>query len=296
MTTIDKPGIYNGFPVEDYFVDPCPEPSLNQSVAKIILDQSPAHARQEHPRLLGPEHLDNEERYTRPMTIGNVVHKLLLGRGKDIRVAEFDDWRKKDARALRDNAILEGFTPILREDYQQAQEMCQCAHAVLSKHEAGVPTGESEVVLAWKEYEFWFRSMIDLLSEDRLTVWDIKTTARVVPPRCVPAMMVEDGWDVQAAMIERGLNVLDPDNAGRRKFRFVTIEQHKPHGIVVSELPESVMTIGRRKLAIAVKKWQECMASKQWPGYPLTVNVPEYPNWALAQWEEREASFENDRH
>src|ERR1035438_10073976 len=40
------PGIYKGMLSDDYFADPTPEPSLSQSVAKILIEQSPLHARQ----------------------------------------------------------------------------------------------------------------------------------------------------------------------------------------------------------------------------------------------------------
>ena len=51
MFKIEKPGLYLDVPVDDYFADPLPAPSLTQSIAKIILDHSPLHAWHAHPRL-----------------------------------------------------------------------------------------------------------------------------------------------------------------------------------------------------------------------------------------------------
>jgi hypothetical protein len=40
--------------------------------------------------------------------------------------------------------------------------------------------------------------------------------------------MVNDGWHIQAAMGERGLDAIDPRNAGRRRFLFVVQEAPFP--------------------------------------------------------------------
>jgi hypothetical protein len=39
---ITKPGIYPGVSSADYFADPCPTPSLTQSLCKILIERSPA--------------------------------------------------------------------------------------------------------------------------------------------------------------------------------------------------------------------------------------------------------------
>jgi hypothetical protein len=49
--TITEPGIYRNFPTAAYFGDPTPAPSFTQSLAKVLIAQSPLHAYQAHPRL-----------------------------------------------------------------------------------------------------------------------------------------------------------------------------------------------------------------------------------------------------
>ena len=43
--------IHTDISAEAYHADPAPEPSLSSSVAKILVNLSPAHARIAHPRL-----------------------------------------------------------------------------------------------------------------------------------------------------------------------------------------------------------------------------------------------------
>ncbi len=80
---IDKPGIYRDFDGPSYFADPCPEPSLSQSIGKLMVDRSAWHVRNVHPRLAIETDCDDEaEKYVKAQAIGNAAHEIMLGRGK----------------------------------------------------------------------------------------------------------------------------------------------------------------------------------------------------------------------
>lgn len=290
MATITEPGIYLDYPIANYFADPCPRPSLTQSIAKLILNQSPAHAQYAHPRLR-PVGVEQEEEHKKEKTIGDVAHKMILGRGKEVVVIDAPDWRTKIAKEMRDTAIEAGKVPILTAHATQSMLIVDAFQKFMVDHEVGPLHGKSEVVIAWQEDGFWFRSMIDLLSDDGLIVTDLKTTGMAMPPQEIGRRIDENGWDVQASMIERGLAKLLPDGAGKRTFRFISIEQNPPYGIVVNELPESVMTIGRRKLDYAIRIWCACLDAMHFPCYPPVVNRPEIPQWAEVRWMEREQTL-----
>src|SRR4029077_14491536 len=100
---ITRPGIYKDFPVDAYSADPTPEPSLSQSIAKILIDRSPAHASLKHPRLGKP--VDEEEDYKAATAIGNAAHALATGRSRYIAIGEWDDWRKKQAQTFKTSAL-----------------------------------------------------------------------------------------------------------------------------------------------------------------------------------------------
>jgi hypothetical protein len=126
---IEIPGIYRDFPTADYFADPTPEPSFSQSLAKILIDQSPLHARQAHPRLAEPVDGDDDEteKYNKVLAIGNAAHALMLDRGKVLAVGEFKDWKKKDAQEFKADAIAAGKEPILRKHFETAGRMVDAA-------------------------------------------------------------------------------------------------------------------------------------------------------------------------
>lgn len=287
---ISKPGIFYDFPIDVYHADPCPAPSLNQSIAKVLLDQSPLHAYHQHPRL-GAKPADDEpaEKYVAAQAIGNAVHRMMIGRGRDVKVGEFDSWRTKDAQAFRDAADADGHIPILQKHFLRARAMVGVAIERLdgAAFYASAP-GRGEVVLAWQEEGFWFRTMIDWLNDDLRTAWDLKTSAMSCAPHALPSLMLSGGWDVQAAMHERALDALDPAGRGRRKFRFVAQENFAPYACTICELGEAVLTMGRKKLDAAIRLWRNCLTLDVWPSYPPEVQYPEYPGWAESQWLNRE--------
>ncbi|MDO8596608.1 MAG: PD-(D/E)XK nuclease-like domain-containing protein [Sulfuricaulis sp.] len=286
MFKIEKPGIFLDVADADYRSDPCPTPSLTQSLAKILLEKSPLHAWYAHPRL-NPDYRHNDDR---KFDVGNIAHKLLIGRGKEIVVLDgFDDWRTKDAKARRDEAAAEGKIAVLGKHFALADRMVKAAREqlYLRRLATAFTEGNGEVVLAWQENGLWFRSMVDWIVGAGL-VYDYKTTGMSCAPHAIGRMMADAGWDVQAAMIERGLDVLDPDNAGRRCFRFVAQEDEPPYAITACELSESVMTMGRKKLTMAISMWARCVQENRWPGYVTALVYPEYPGWAESQWLNRE--------
>lgn len=293
---IKSPGIFLDMPSAEYFADPCPEPSLTQSIAKVLIERSPAHARLEHPRLAPPQEDEEPEKYLAAQAIGNAAHKLAIGRGKEIAVAPFDDWRKGDAKKFKAEADAAGRVPILDKHFECAHAMVRAAQAQLTAigWTDVFAEGQGEVVIAWHEGETWFRSMIDWMPSTRI-LYDYKTSAASLAPHLIAPKMETDGWHVQAAMHERGLDVLDPDNAGRRKFRFIAQENKPPYALLGVELDEHWLTLGRKKLEYAVGMWRACMASGAWPAYPPEPFCPPYPGYRETQWLGREIAHEERR-
>jgi len=291
--TITKPGLYFDFDPAAYLRDPCPKPSFSQSIAKVLLDQSPAHARLAHPRLSRPD--AEPQDYNADRAIGDAAHALLLGRGKRLAVADFGDWRTAAAKLFKADAIDEGTTPILTHHMARAYAMVKAAREQIA--EADLPElfssdGDCEVVAAWTEDGLWCRTMIDWLGASRMVVADYKTTGMTCAPHAIedrPSLM---GWDIQAAMHERALDTLDADNAGRRAHFYINQENDPPYALSVIRISEADLTMGRKKLGMAADIWRRCMISGEWPRYPAEVVMSRPRQYLETKFLEREIAHD----
>jgi hypothetical protein len=290
---ITEPGIYRGVESAHYFDDPCPEPSLSQSLCKILIEQSPLHAKMAHPRLAPPIHEDEEttEPYVKAQAIGNAVHAMMIGRGKDMGIIDYPNFMTKLAKEARAEVVGAGKEPILAKHWDAASHMVVAARQQLLRIEGcerAFKEGDGEVVIASCEEGQWLRSMIDWITPDLREVWDLKTSGMSASPYNTGRMMASAGWHLQAAMHERILDDIDPDGAGRRKFRYVCQENEIPFALTVNEIGESALTIGRKQIDYAISAWRRCIETNTWPAYPLRIIRPELPAWAESSWINRE--------
>lgn len=281
---ITTPGIFTDVSSADYFGDPCPAPSLTQSVAKILLDKSPLHAWYAHPRL-NPDYRHDDDR---KFDVGNIAHKLMIGRGKEIIVLEFDDWRTKSAKEARDMAASAGKLAVLGKHFAKADRMVKAAREQLDNMNLShfFQKGDGEVVIAWREGDLWLRQMVDWLTPDPQQFVDYKTTDMSAAPHGLSRMMVNAGWPIQAAMAKRGLDAVNGET--KRLYFFVVQEAEPPYSLTVARVSDDAMTMGAKQLDHAVNQWSRCMEANRFPGYPLDICTPEYPGWHEQQWLERE--------
>jgi hypothetical protein len=259
-------------------------------LVKILIERSPHHAWCACPRLNPNYESDDDTKFD----LGNVAHLLLLGRGKEIEVIQFDDWRKKAAQEAREAAADVGKIAVLEHQFDQAFEMSKAARDQIQRHEDddAFAFGSAEVMIAWEEDGIWFRSLIDWLHNDLRTMDDFKSTAMSVAPHLLGMRAQAAGWEIQAAFIERGLNILDPAGAGRRRFRFIAQETGKPHALSIMHMDEHWLTMGRKKVEAGIALWRNAVKTGKWLGYPARSIVPEYPGFKESQWLDREISGE----
>jgi hypothetical protein len=281
---ITKPGTYINISAADYHADPCPTPSLTQSIAKILLERSPLHAWHAHPRLNPDYKHDDDTKFD----VGNVAHKMLLGRGKDIEVLDFNDWRTNAAKERRDEAIKSGKIAVLGKTMAKAERMVNAAREQLAAFGIDQFDGDSEAVIAWEEDGIWARAMIDRLSSARTLVVDYKTSGMSCSPHVLGRMMDSAGWHIQAAMHQRGLDAVHPASKGMRQHLFVAQEDERPYCLTVAEIPRDALSIGGKMIDAAFTQWRRCMRADHWPGYAPEIVKPELPGWAEQQWLDRE--------
>lgn len=271
----------------EYDADPAPTPSLNQSLAKTLLDRSPAHARIAHPRLAPRGGAAEQET---KFDLGQAVHALLLGEPDTIVAVDADDWRTKAAKERRAEALAAGLIPMLAPQVAVARAIAVAFREQIAAHEelAGVFNGaECERSILWRQGDVWLRGRPDLINRERRLIVDIKTTSGTANPSHWSHRQLYDiGADLQSAWYTAGLSAVVGGDWG---FRFCVIETEPPHAMAVLALGPEAADLARRKMAVAVKLWGECLASGLWPAYPRYTCFVEAPAWQQLQWAEREA-------
>jgi hypothetical protein len=290
---ITQPGIYRDITEAEYRADPFGG-SFTQSLAKVVLAHSVLHAREESALAEPREEDDEAEKYVKAQAIGNAVHKTILGRGKDIEVIDAKDFKKDVAKQARDAATAAGRVPILAKHKVIADRMSQRAYEQLMRHEDkdAFTNGSGEVMIAWQEDGVWLRALVDWLSDDLRTIDDFKSSGMSMAAHVLGKRAETAGWHVQHAFIRRGLDVLDPGNAGRRRHRNIAQEQFHPFALNVMHHDKYWLTMGEKKVEAAVTAWKAARKANRWACYPPVSVCPEYPKYAENQWLDRELSGE----
>jgi|ERR1017187_4185309 hypothetical protein len=289
MMTLE-PGLHLDIPAADYHGDPCANPSLSSSIAKVILGQTPKHAWMKHPRLNPDYQPEADDKFN----LGSVVHELMLGRGGGIEIIVANDFKTKEARARRDDARAAGLTPILSHQFVEAQQITTAALFALAETlGAGnffSPKSISEAVAVWIDIGGPLcRAMIDRFSpEDGGSIWDIKTTSAGLSDAALARTIVNFGYDLSAAFYMRAARALSGSLNANASFRWVFVETEPPFEVRVIRADATTIALGDRKAACAIAKWRRCLESGVWPGYPRTIERIDYPSWCETQWLDRE--------
>lgn len=289
---IEKPGFYR-MASDVYHADPCPTPALSSTLAAKLVEFSARHAWYHSPRCTEPGSAYVRSNPTYPMDIGSAVHAFAFGDPEhDVVWIDAPDFRDSRTKGWRDAARAKGKTPILKHDKPRVLHMAEVLQPVLER-ELGCSLGDAygEVVIAAQVRGAWVRTRSDLLRGDLRVILDVKTTAISAHPDAAAGRLF-DGAHIQEALTHRVLDELDPENAGGRVFKFVSIEQDEPHGVSTSQIDGDSAAIALQQADYAIDEWAKGAAEKgEWAGYAPGVHVASMPAWKQIQWRMRAISL-----
>ncbi len=283
MTHLEQ-GVHD-IPAEVYHADPCPEPSLSSSVAKILNARSPRHAWMAHPQL-NPDHVgENKVEYD----IGTAAHGLLLEGESGVEVIDQVSYRTKAAREARDAAYAAGKTPLLPHQMVDVGAMSVAARQQLRAHDAGDPftDGKPEQTLVWQEQGIWCRARLDWLKNTTSNLfYDYKTTTNAHPDTW-QRRAFDLSYDMQDAFYCRGIRAVL--GIEKPELRFVVQEKTPPYALCVVALTPAARALGDAKIHRAMGTWRACLRDNRWPGYPADVAYVDAPPWEEMRFEAAKA-------
>lgn len=275
-----QPG-YHFMSAEKYHADPCVVPSLNCSVAKIILRESARKAWFSHPRL-NPAFAQKEES---KFDIGQASHAMLLEGANVIESCDFPDWRTKEARTARDNARAIGKIPLLRRHRDDVVAMVAAAEAFIQHSEIADywPEGDSELVGIALEDGIWLRCRFDRIAKNRRFIVDYKTTEDV-SPEVFSRQITRMGYDLQEAFYRRVARIL---GATGPRFVFLAQSVEPPYECTLHGCDPALQEIADTEVEHAMHLWRVCSSTKAWPSYGPRIHWALPTNWQLQNHEMR---------
>jgi hypothetical protein len=264
-------------------------PALSPTIAHLLVDESPLHARSAH-RLLGNKPRPSTDAQRK----GRLYHQLIVPGGSRIKVFDYDAWRSDAAKADRAAALKAGQTPILQAKYDEAMVAVERIKARLRDEGIDLDGGQTEVRLEWNEPsdlgDVLCHGHLDWLSNDHLLIRDLKTTDGSVKPEACAKALINQGSVIQHAAYLSAVTRLWPDLAGRVKMQFIFAETREPYAVTVAECAGSMAELGESKWMRAIALWARCLKNDQWPGPAQGVARLEAPAWAIALAHEEEHS------
>jgi hypothetical protein len=276
-------------PVDRYHADDlllgADAPSLSASIANILVNRSPAHARAAHPKL-NPD-LVREE--SDKFDIGTAAHSVLLQGVDLVEVVPFSDWRTNEAKARREAARYEGRIALLTDQSERVWGMVDAIRKQLADHAARPPLftdGKPEQTLVWEDdHGVVCRARLDWLRDDYTAIDDLKTTSASADPAKWTRTMYGMGCDVQVAFYMRGVERL---TGIKPVFRYVVAETYPPFALSVVDLAPSAIALAEDKVQTAIDLWAACLEADRWPAYCEQVASIELPTFEELRWLERE--------
>ena len=273
-----KPGIYSALPMDAYLS----EQAFSSGLAQTLLDRSPLRAWTESP--WNPARVRDDNSVA---DIGTYAHAMLLQGGTDsLVICPFDDWRKKDAQTMRDEARAAGKLPILERKVDEVAKMVQAANTFVANSElVGLfSSGEAESTIIFDVDGVRCKVRPDWLTADRKICLSYKTS----PGSAAPDSWIRTqlpGYDTGIVLYERGVNTV----ADHGECRVVTLvqEQKPPFSCSLIGLAPAWQALAEAKLAMALVTWRTCLEAGKWPAYPTRIAWAEPGAWMLAEAEER---------
>ncbi len=292
------PGIYPGLPMSGYIA----MKAVNAGTLRTLLDRCPAAARYESP--WNPSRRRDD---TAATDAGSIAHAILLEGSEDgcqvFNPADYPNakgggtasgWTNNAIREARDACRASGRIPILADDMHEVRTMVASGRAFIESLAAREPAiwkafqpngGRSEVTLVWQEGETLCKARTDRFANDNAIIVDYKSSSMSVEPdRWGRTQLVSMGYYMSASWYRRGVRALtgvDPD------YVFLCGELSPPYLHSLIGVDPAGLALGDEKCGAALREWQKCTASGEWPGYPARVCYVETPVWERARWDER---------
>lgn len=301
-----KPGIYPGLSMAEYLA----LPAVSSGVIRAMTTRCPKAAW--HESYLNPDNqpsaddeaeADNAEDddSTEAANIGTIAHSIIL-ENSTANIAVIDPrqypakttgsiptgWTNVAIRAVRDEAIARGMTPILLPKMAKVNAMVASARAYIEALKKRQPAiwhafeadyGQSEVTMVWHDDGVPCRMRPDRISADHRVAIHLKTTkANAEPDAFGRGVFTRMGYDLTGAFYRRGMR--------KSAHFFLIVEQTAPYLCSLIAPDSERAAYADAQVERAMQLWRECVRRNDWPDYPADVAYLGLPAFQRGEMEE----------
>lgn len=299
---IDKMGLYPNITAREYHAEICPEPAFTSTIAKLLINGTPADAAYCHPAIT-PDHLVKGA--SPEMEFGDVAHQLALGKGSGFIISPYDDFRTKDAQLWKKSQP-DGVTIIKPDVFAKAEAAADIMRTAIESRLLAIARARgfttkieyaTEVVAACQiqtpSGPIWARIMMDVWCEQLGVIMDPKFS-KVIRDGALEAHMTKMGWDIQGALYPLVMGIVRPDLEGRISFVNLVVHPEPPHLSRAVQMDEGWRYSSEMEVARAARTWGECLKTGVFPGYSYGIETVSARPWTVKERMEREMGDEED--
>lgn len=292
---ISKPGFVDGMSEEFYHGDCCETPSISNSMAKLLDDESPQ-------KMFANSYLDpnREIKENKNFDMGHALHKVFLEPelfDKAVVEIEFEDYKKDEAKRQRMLIRESGRIPLLTKDLRTVYLMREALmeHPIAKKaFNQGV--AERSYFAKDKETGVWMKCRVDWDKHSPRRIFcDYKTTASANPDDFENSVWnfgyhIQQPWYLEVVEQATG-EVID-------EWYFIAQEKEYPYAVSIFEVKPQAIEYGKKIMRRSLRKFADCLSKGVWHGYRdktrpdtdgvITIDLPTRAYFQLAEREERD--------
>ena len=265
-------GIYKNIKAIIYHRDPCKKPSLNASLAVLMVKKTPFHVFKQHPKLNKYWSYKDDKKFD----TGIAAHHLILEDGGNLVELDFDNYRTNKAKEARESILLDGKIPLLKKEMRPLQAMKKRFSSFIIETELKdiIEKSNPEVTIIWDENGNPMRGRLDLLADG--LVIDYKTTTDADPIRFINKKIPELSYDIRASFYLRGIERL---TGKPHQFIWIVQETEPPYACSIIGMGNELRQVADEKVEYSINKWSECLKNDDWGLYPNKIMWADPVGW-----------------
>jgi hypothetical protein len=256
-------------------------PRLSASIAHKLTTEGPLSAWANHRLLggLGKPPTDAQQK-------GQIAHAALLGHSVEVAVLDFPNFKTKDAREARDEALADGKTPVTTAKWEEANlNAPHIRELIAERHGIDLANGTIEKRWEWTEFardgsavecsgytDYW---------DGALQTVDLKTGDGYPTPEKIANDLARSHGVLQDRAYRGALAFHADVTTPEIDVVFLGVQMVAPFATCPVRFAGSYREVSELRWQRAIDTWADCEQKNVWPVKHLEPALIDAPGWLL---------------